>query len=186
MKIWIIGNAPNKQNIDHLVNKEDIVVRFNSPNPSCSLRADVLFIANAYENVRSRKMNINKKYLKKNTFVIYRFSLKGVFSLLKKQKIFKIIKYLYRFLFFILRNNLHHFKYKFFDFNLINKIASDVLKTDKEPSSGFIIIYYFLEKYKDAKIIMHNFTFEGWDGHPWEKEKKYVQRLIDENKILHI
>lgn len=52
-------------------------------------------------------------------------------------------------------------------------------------SSGLLATLFFLnsEKYKDFDIYLHGFTFEGWCGHAWSKEKHYILQLLEDNKI---
>lgn len=51
------------------------------------------------------------------------------------------------------------------------------------PSSGMVALDYFLTNYKDWKIRIVNFSWEGWHGHEWYKEKQIFQNLIKNGKV---
>ena len=52
------------------------------------------------------------------------------------------------------------------------------------PSNGYLITRFLREspEYSDYKIKLAGFSWEGWEGHPWEFEKEYLMRM--QNKEL--
>lgn len=53
----------------------------------------------------------------------------------------------------------------------------------KFPSTGLLAIYYVLQYYPKHKIILHNFTNQGWSGHNWDREKLLIQTWEKEKRI---
>lgn len=51
-------------------------------------------------------------------------------------------------------------------------------------SSGTIAIDYFLKQYD--KISIAGFGFKGWKRHPWSLEKKYVEKLISQGRVIKL
>lgn len=47
------------------ISEDDIVIRFNSPNPCCTLMADWVFVANGYNQIRH--LNIDHQMFKPDT-----------------------------------------------------------------------------------------------------------------------
>ncbi|MCO6523199.1 MAG: hypothetical protein J6571_08450 [Snodgrassella sp.] len=76
-KFFIIGNADEQNTIEHLINKDDVVIRFNNPNPSCSPKANWVFIANG--TIQIRHLKIEQKFFNPNTQIFFRYSLNDIF-----------------------------------------------------------------------------------------------------------
>lgn len=181
MTIWIIGNADEEVSINHLVTSDDTIIRFNNPNPTCTLKANILFITNGYDNIN--KTRIDKTFLHDDCEIFFRFHpIRAIILYWKVRSRIRIFRYFSRYFRFILRNKLFYSK-KFIPNSVIADIAINILKTDKQPSTGIIVLLYFLNKKQGEKIILHNFTFQGWDGHPWKKEEAYVRDLIQANQV---
>src|SRR5699024_932877 len=47
-------------------------------------------------------------------------------------------------------------------------------KIEIMPSTGFMGITYILEAFSQCQIRLYGFTWEGWSGHPWEKEYQWL------------
>lgn len=177
--IWIIGNAPEQNSINHLVHENDIVVRFNNPNPTCTLNADVLFVVTGYSNLKQR---INPAYLKRNCQVIFTVTpLAGIVGYWKNRGKLHIAKYFYRLLKLVVKGRLYRFRIRYLRFEY-NRLK-DELNINNPLSSGCIALYYYLQTEPKSKITLHNFTFEGWGGHAWDVEIAYVQKLIQQGRI---
>lgn len=54
------------------------------------------------------------------------------------------------------------------------------------PSSGMIVIAFALATYPDADVTLAGFGHEGWDGHPFEAERRLVERLIGEGRLRRL
>ena len=87
------------------------------------------------------------------------------------------------------------------DILILDKIVNDTyMKNTNYPkkyfmSNGFLIILYFLSKYKSLTITNFEFNHEHyygnrkkpkWKNHDWKFEKQYIQNLIDKNIIKEI
>lgn len=179
-KFFIIGNADEQNSIAHLIQDHDIVVRFNNPNPNCTLKADWVFIANG--TIQIRHLNIDHKFFKLNTQIFFRYTLKDILT--SKYEIIplnKKIKYYLRFPRWKKKYGLDKFAIQTIPdqvhFNCMNLLHS------KFPSTGILAIYYVLEYFPDHKIFIHNFTNQGWSGHNWENEKLLIQTWEREKRI---
>jgi len=55
----------------------------------------------------------------------------------------------------------------------------------KSPSSGLVVLEYLLKKFPPPhQIYINNFSWEGWQGHDWEKEKNIFAEYVKRKKIL--
>jgi hypothetical protein len=76
-----------------------------------------------------------------------------------------------------------------------NKIKVEILHTDdirdqyqleKTPSSGFIAMVHFMVKYPNHRLVLFGFTWEGWSGHNFAKERKIAKDLEAKGRLLII
>lgn len=179
-KFFIIGNADEQHSIAEKISKDDIVIRFNSPNPSCTLMADWVFVANGYNQIRH--LNIDHQMFKPDTQIFFRHSRKDIYlSCFEKLPLHKRIKYFWRFPQWVKKSKLKQYKIDTISKSLylqcVNMIGNSM------PSTGFLAINYVLNQYPTHQIILHNFSFQGWSGHDWHNEKCLVQALLDKRKI---
>lgn len=174
MKIIIIGNS----NLDNLliekinknisIEKEDIVARINSTNllnifenHTTHYYARYTYTNGWFLNLKNPPFNnngdfnfINNKF--NNTISVNVMYNEGLSQTFENDSITKIIKK---------KHKINIIKFK------------EILNYEKDPSTGFIIIVKFFEKYKNfknVKFILLGFTFQGWNGHAWNIEKNYV------------
>jgi hypothetical protein len=56
------------------------------------------------------------------------------------------------------------------------------------PSSGAIVIAEFLAHYRKPgdDLFLAGFGHQGWEWHPWDAERQWVDRLIDTNKLARL
>lgn len=182
-KFFIIGNADEQNSIAGLIHEDDIVVRFNTPNPNCTLMADWVFIANGYTQIRH--LNIDHQFFKPDTQIFFRYTRKDI-CLGRYQNIplHKRIKYIWRFPKWIKHSHLDQYQ--------INTIPTDTYQHCantlgfRQPSTGLLAIDYICQYYPEKQIYIHNFTSEGWTGHNWDDEKKLIYKWITEGKITAI
>ena len=184
-KIWIIGNANEKKSINHLIHEKDTVIRFNSPNSTCSIKPTILFMSTAYSFLKflfTRPSEVNWDAMFSAKSIIYRWPIKSV--LLNKPE---SLSFLHRLSFIVYFYRLS--KLKKLSKSTLFFPRKDFLKYQKElqmsaqPSSGILAILWCLEHRREYKIFVHNFTFEGWDGHDWKTEKDFLQQLHDRGQI---
>lgn len=159
--IFIIGNSEEQYDIAHLITKDDVVVRFNSPNSSSSLKADVLFVANSPDMIIGRDI-IEEGFLKENSIIVWRYFISDMFfSRYQKVSLSKKLKYRFFFNFFKKKNKLNSYKQLHFP-RYMQQDCKDLLRC--MASTGFLTIHLYLNLYPERKIYLHNFTFSGWSG----------------------
>lgn len=56
------------------------------------------------------------------------------------------------------------------------------------PSTGAVAIAEFLAHYRkpDDRIFLAGFGHQGWDGHPWEAEKRWIEDLIQRRQLARL
>jgi hypothetical protein len=54
---------------------------------------------------------------------------------------------------------------------------------DKMPSSGFVTLHYVMERFPEWQVNLIGFSFEGWSGHPWELEKRFVHAAAERGEL---
>lgn len=178
-KIWIIGNAQEVEPITNIVAADDIVVRFNNPNSSCPLQGNILYVANGAWQTENLK--INRDHLTKVQKIIFRYSPERILTSSEFDNTDRD-KHLLSFTQMIktLRKDVP--AYDFLSENLFGLSRQELHLHENDPSipsTGILAIFDILSRSRDIKLILHNFTFEGWRGHPWEAEKAYVNKLVN-------
>lgn len=181
-RIFIIGNADNHIPIEKHVNPDDFIIRFNKPNPTCSLKANLLFIANG-PVVVARRTRIFNDMMKDYCHIMWRYSHQDILSS-KYEKISpsRKLRYLLFFTYFKKINHLNNHPESIISETLQEKCTK--LVQHKIPSSGFLIIFLFKKLYPNIPIYIHNFTFNGWDGHNWKVEEQIVKQWLQQEKIF--
>ena len=52
------------------------------------------------------------------------------------------------------------------------------------PSTGFVALHWYLETLPArARVTLHGFGFEGWEGHPWARERAWVEARAREGRV---
>ena len=52
---------------------------------------------------------------------------------------------------------------------------------DGRPSTGFVALAWYLDALAPGwRVVLHGFTFEGWEGHPWRREREWVEARVRE------
>lgn len=201
-KIILIANSKHTFDINQHISTNDIIVRFNLPLASTlaptGYRTDLIFLANTVDVVQ-KKIRPDSKFIKFTRTINNKFSIIFPYS----DNLIKIIKPLYKkktFIFFKkLTKNFNNIQYISFLKSMGNTVIVmpdhfylDLKKevdadTKNILSTGILAANYFLKNptYQNYDIYLHGFSFEGWDGHAWDKEKSYISNLI-RNKKFHI
>lgn len=199
-KIILIANSDHIFDINKYISDHDIIVRFNLPKATTlqatGTRTDLLFLANSVDVVQ-------KKLKPRSKFIHFLQNINNEFTIIfpYSDDLIKINKPKYKkktFIFFKqLTDNFNNIEYSNFLKNqgYSLEIMPDEyyldLKKEVDPdsknilSTGFLAANYFLRNpiYKDYDVYLHGFSFEGWDGHNWDKEKEYMNNLIQHHKI---
>lgn len=179
--IFIIGNSEERKDISHLITEQDIVVRFNQPNPSCNLVADVLFISNNAKLI-VHLTSINNGLLSKEGLIIWRHTVSELLlSRFENPSFSRKLRYPFYFPIFRWKNGFNKYPQQYLPISIYRECINI---TTQLPSSGFIAAYLYSNYFPDRKIYLHNFTFEGWDGHNWSLEAEYIQRKTESNELI--
>lgn len=189
-RFFIIGNADEAQKHEagntwtSHIRHNDIVIRFNNPNPSCSVSADWLFIANGCEQLR--RLSIQSTFIKPDAQIFFRYHLTDIL-LAKYQYIplHKRIKYLWRFPLWVKRFQLNSYNTQTIP-AATYQYCMNSLHLDSLPSTGLLAIVYVLRIYPGRKVFIHNFSHQGWAGHNWSSEEKIIQQWQNQNLIEKI
>lgn len=180
-KFFIIGNADEQNSIVGLIHEDDIVVRFNNPNPNCTLMADWVFIANGYTQIRH--LNIDHQFFKPDTQIFFRYTRKDIFlGRYENIPLHKRIKYIWRFPKW--KRQLGLYQYKTEVIPSSEYLHCVALLNHKLPSTGLLAISYILNQYPNNQLYLHNFTNKGWFGHNWQNEKKLIQLWENNNYLI--
>lgn len=199
-KIILVANSKYTFDINQQISEDDIIVRFNLPLASTltptGYRTDLIFLANTVDVVQ-KKLKPYSKFIKFTKTINNKFTIIFPYS----DDLIKTIKPLYKkkvFIFFKkLTENFNNIQYLSFLESLGNTVVVmpehfylDLKKevdvdTKNILSTGILAANYFLKnpKYQNYDIYLHGFSFEGWDGHAWDKEKNYIKKLIEIKKI---
>ena len=179
-RFFIIGNAEEKQDISHLIQNDDIVVRFNDPNPSCTLMADWAFIANGYTQIRH--LAVARHFFKTNMLIFFRYQTADILhSRYQNIPLHKRLKYLWRFPKWKKRFGLDQYPTKTVPYEVYQHCVQ--VLGYRQPSTGLLAIDYILLSYPSNKVYVHNFTNEGWVGHNWDDEKRMMKSWLDQGII---
>ena len=56
------------------------------------------------------------------------------------------------------------------------------------PSTGAVAIAEFLAHYRkpDDEVFLAGFGHQGWDGHPWDAERRWVDGLIKDGQLVRL
>ena len=55
---------------------------------------------------------------------------------------------------------------------------------DGRPSTGFVALAWYLDALAPGwRVVLHGFTFEGWEGHPWRCEREWVEARVREGTV---
>lgn len=174
--IYIVGNSDESIDISSTIKQDDVIVRFNSLNRTSNLRPDVLFIANSSSMILGGEILNSVRILDKSPIVVWRYRVSDILlNRYEEVSISKKIKYFFKFKVFIQKNTLSNLNQCYISEKVHNK---SIEMLGKLPSTGFMAILLYLNLYPEREIYIHNFNFEGWDGHNWDAEKEYITQMI--------
>lgn len=193
MKICLVGNAPLKADQSAIVDRNDMVVRFNRPRTlggKSGEKFNIWVIANLHGG---RKFYLKQRFLRapyKNTPKQIWFPRDGSVH----DELNNGIHAPYEDLstidcgdrikgFNALRQPTLRFDRDFYWRCLQNLGYSPSSAKIKIPSAGFMALCFVQERYPDAEISMVGFGFKGWHGHPWKREKRYTLSLHGKGKL---
>lgn len=50
-------------------------------------------------------------------------------------------------------------------------------------STGALVLAYVISAYPNSDVRLYGFSHEGWHGHPWEAEARWMRSLSNVNII---
>lgn len=182
-KFFIIGNADELNSITQLIGDNDFIIRFNSPNPSCTLKADWVFIANGYCQIRH--LNIDHQFFKPDTQIFFRYRKEDIYhNCFENIPLHKRIKYRWRFPKWIKKCKLDQYQLEIVPKSIYIQCTNMIGYS--LPSTGLLAINYISNLFPNNQIFLHNFTNKGWRGHAWDREKNLIQEWINSGKLKKI
>lgn len=183
-RFFIIGNADEQHSIAHLIKKDDIIIRFNMPNPTCSVKADWTFIANGPVQLNQLHFTSHNLF-KPDMRIFFRYTTGDIWhQRYQNFPLHKRIKYYWRFPKWIKRFHLDQYSIE----TVPGSIFQHYMKIldCHQPSTGLLAIAYVMQHYSQHTIYIHNFTHEGWTGHNWNNEKQIMQHWLVQQKIYAV
>lgn len=182
--IYIIGNSSEKKDIKNYISPIDTVIRFNKPNPSCTIKANILFIANGQYRI-SHLENTKTTLVDEHYQIVWRYEpLNLILGRYEKISLSRKIKYLFLFHRYKDQNYPERPQESYISLKNYQKCVK-WLKGAK-PSTGALAIYTLINLYPEKKIFLHNFTFEGTQAHNWALEYELISELIKNQKVFLI
>jgi hypothetical protein len=205
-KLVIIGNADVASDHSELVNSFDVVVRINlrknhnTIHVTTGTKTDVLcytpravyMVMNNDEDLQLIEgycRNVSRLwYLRpRHGYWVNRIFLSGFFF--RKERLFFDISRA-----FIKRLKLKDGRTEFVKTDFLNSIINKLQVMNPNgpkpwPSAGIVAIEKVIadEEYTHFEKYLLGFTFEGWEGHPWESEKKLIEGYKEKGllKFIH-
>lgn len=183
-RFFIIGNADEQHSIAHLINKDDIIIRFNIPNPTCTLKADWTFIANGPIQLRQLCFTSHDLF-QPDMRIFFRYTAEDIWhKRYQNIPLHKRIKYYWRFPKWIKRFHLDQYASETVPSHIFQHYME--ILDFHQPSTGLLAIAYVIQYYSKHPIYIHNFTHEGWNGHNWNSEQKIIYNWIEQQKIYAV
>lgn len=195
-KILIIGNSEPSANHKYLLEDAEIVVRFNNKQykfASENKKTTCLSIVNTGAVGHGLLQNIksNKFYLEARTILFARSQKIHQNHLiqnpLRNQYSEEVIDVSHRY-----KAELVADGRKVVHLSDAHNLACFRLIQSRThlpficPSSGFLVIWFFLNNPEYVAYEKHivGFSFKGWWGHPWAAEKEIMLELHRENELI--
>lgn len=205
--MFIIGNGKVQNDITSMIDKADVVVRFNDTNNYAEntgtkttfwVLSSNKFLINQYisgSQILGNKKKIAIKEMIRNTQSLL-FSIPPFYPVqpeTQKNMFKRIVSEDRKERIEAVSNFLHHFESTEHPFRIIefsNKYIFDIAPAIWAPnwtcpSNGYLITRMFVDDatyYKHKKYLV-GFSWEGWEGHPWILEKLCLEKIERENLI---
>jgi hypothetical protein len=201
--MFIVGNGNVESDITSVIDKADIVIRFNNINnydentgtkTSFWVLSSNMFLINQHifgSQILGNKKNITIKEMIRTTrsllFSIpplYPFQLEKdikMFSNDKENRVVAVSNFLQHY-----ESTKHPNRIIEFPNMYVFDIAPEIWSSKwVSPSNGYLFTRMFVDDptYYNHKKYLVGFSWEGWEGHPWILEKLYLEKLDRENLI---
>jgi len=195
-QIVILGNAPLDKDYSTMVDQSDFVVRFNVANnygKFSGIKADALCMSQSGcygRNLAKRRVIMGLPFIDSVKEIWFprpiMHTARQIFFRSKNEKILRETDFSR---FIIDRNKLQRKRIIYCGQALYDNACSDLNIPNRidiyEPSSGYLAIKYALEKFDSDDTTIHiiGFTFQGFEGHPWEREKEEIKQLTEKGRL---
>lgn len=196
--IVVIGNAPLNRDFSALVDSADQVIRFNEPrtfNKGSGTRFDTWVIANLKGGRYFARQRIFRHAdYRTRPRQIWFPRCAGVHSTLLRGKLLapnlaadsdvdysaEIVKQNK-----LPQKNQLRFSESFY-WSCIEQLYDlnrpEVVQV-KIPSTGFMAVHYLLSVLSAKSVTLIGFSWQGWEGHPWEKERQVLEKWAKQGLI---
>ena len=204
-RLIVIGNSNQQPENMPALGRDDLVIRFNYPNSKTHQfyggRTDFLYMANVLTLI---KKHIASRILELDLFntlpvivLAYHPYIIEHYLPRERRKFLKVFKY------YVIDNGIaaviNYFgRFKGFNFRIL--AANDYLNAIASlqriaghtrpiiPSTGFIALHYFLNsrEYRDYQICIQGFSWQGWEGHDWDSERRFILQKMEAGVIHHL
>ena len=199
-KIFVIGNGPVNKDYSEAIDTSDVVVRFNKMdnyNLHTGTKTDI-WVQSSNKTLLQRLID-NPKQIESKTNLNFRDSIKSISQIIftipaffpikadsviaqeRNERRNAVIEFLN---YYALLE--HPFKLIEFPTNYLLDINPQKWFSEHQcPSNGYLFTRFLIDspEYLDYQIILVGFSWEGWVGHPWEFEKKYLQTMVLNKEI---
>ncbi len=201
-KIFVIGNGTVNEDFSEAIDTSDVVVRFNNLdnyNLNTGTKIDI-WVHSSNKTLLQRLID-NPKQIESKTKLKLRDSILSISQIIftipiffpikadsviaqerneRRMAVIEFLKY-----YSLLE---HPFKLIEFPTNYLLDLNPQKWFSEYQyPSNGYLFTRYLVDslRYSEHQIILVGFSWEGWAGHPWKFEKKYLQKM-ELNKIIEI
>lgn len=204
-KLVIIGNADVASDYSELVNSFDVAVRINlrknhntihgttgtKTDLLCYTPRAVYLVMNNDEDLQLIEgycNNVSRVWFlrPRRAYWVNRIFLSGFFF--RKERLFFDLSRA-----FMKRFKLKDSRTEFVEANFLNSTIHKLWDMNFSsprpwPSAGIMAIEKVLadEEFRHFEKYLLGFTFEGWEGHPWESEKKLVEGYREKGLLRFI
>jgi ribosomal protein L39E len=194
----VIGNGKVNKDLSNIIDKSDVVVRFNNlDNYNLNtgtkitiwvLSSNKILLTRLIENPKPivDKAKLNNSIKQELIFSIPTFfpvKTESQIEQNRKERDYAVNQFLNHF-------DLMKHPYSMIEFPinyLFDLQPEKWLSKYQCPSNGYLITRFFADNpiYSDYEINLVGFSWEGWEGHPWEFEKKYLEEM-EHKKLIQI
>lgn len=184
-RIGVVGNGPIKAELSELIDRHDLVVRFNSCQNygDAGRRTDILVLVNT--GPAGKILARDDKAINEDAFT----SAKKIWiakdpTLIAAQ----ILKYPHDAEMWedcseeLIHNRLRSKPWQFLSPKIYHSAIYDLKKyganDHDQPSTGILTIFNIrhtlIRRFSPCILTLFGFTHEGWAGHPWDAEKALI------------
>lgn len=194
-RIAIVGNAPVRKDWGDIIDACDFVIRFNgcqTRRAGTGDRIDVLALCNSAPSPTARLMSFShgdafeaadEIWLTRNPDLYQTYLSEAEAKEFRYTDIYRAdpTEYL---------SYLHGLgkSYRIFESDIEIRLRNAILEVAPRrrwlvPSTGALALTHCLSHFAESEIVVTGFSFEGWAGHPWLAERRYLLNLAEAGRV---